>query len=350
MTDPVQGGRQFAFLLVDKFSMFSLAAAIDTFRSANRLLGRDFYGWTTVSADGDSVMASNGLPLKIDYSVADLPPVDILFVSVGLTTEFPGKSKVLAALRSWGRRGDALGALSVGSYLLAEAGQLDGYRCTIHWENRAGFVERFPDINCTGNVFEIDRKRYTCAGGTTSIDLMLEIVRGDFGSNLANGVANQFQHERIRSAGDRQRVGPERDLTGKSEKLREHRRTDGRQSRRAAVGGATRQVGRPVGAPGRAPVPAPPQCDARTLLHAAATGARARIAAPDQHADPRRGDRHRLHLALLFRPELPPAVRPAAIRRAPHHLLNGWLELRLRWVRRRPCQPCARACILTSVK
>ena len=53
MSDQIQGGRQFAFLLVDKFSMFSLAAAIDTFRSANRLLGRDFYGWTTVSADGD---------------------------------------------------------------------------------------------------------------------------------------------------------------------------------------------------------------------------------------------------------------------------------------------------------
>ena len=115
-----------------------------------------------------------------------MPPVDILFVSVGLTTEFPGKSKVLAALRSWGRRGGALGALSVGSYLLAEAGQLEGYRCTIHWENRAGFMERFPDIDCTGNVFEIDRKRYTCAGGTTSIDLMLEIVRCDFGPNLAN--------------------------------------------------------------------------------------------------------------------------------------------------------------------
>ena len=42
MSDPIQGGRQFAFLLVDKFSMFSLAAAIDAFRSANRLLGRDY--------------------------------------------------------------------------------------------------------------------------------------------------------------------------------------------------------------------------------------------------------------------------------------------------------------------
>lgn len=220
LSDTQAGGRQFAFLLVDKFPMFSLAAAIDIFRSANRLLGRDFYSWTTVSADGEAVTASNGLPIKTDYSVADMPQADILFVAVGLTTEFPGKSKVLGALRSWGRRGGALGALSIGSYLLAEAGQLDGYRCTIHWENRAGFVERFPEINCTGHVFEIDRKRYTCAGGTTSIDLMLEIVRIDLGSNIANGVANQFQHERIRSAVDRQRVGPERDLTGKSEKLR----------------------------------------------------------------------------------------------------------------------------------
>ncbi|HEY5817148.1 MAG TPA: GlxA family transcriptional regulator [Mesorhizobium sp.] len=200
--------------------MFSLAAAIDTVRSANRLLGRDYYSWTTVSADGDPVIASNDLPIKIDYSVADLQPADILFVCVGLTTDFPGKSKVLGALRNWGRRGGKLGALSVGSHLLAEAGQLDGYRCTIHWENRAGFLERFPEVECTGNVFEIDRKRYTCAGGTTSIDLMLEIVRADFGANIANSVANQFHHERIRSAGDRQRVGPERDLSGKSEKLR----------------------------------------------------------------------------------------------------------------------------------
>ena len=71
MSDPIQGNRQFAFLLVDKFSMFSLAAAIDCFRSANRLLGRDFYAWKTVSADGEAVMASNGIPIKIDYGVAD---------------------------------------------------------------------------------------------------------------------------------------------------------------------------------------------------------------------------------------------------------------------------------------
>lgn len=116
MPDGAQGGRQFAFLLVDKFPMFSLSAAIDVCRSANRLLGYDFYRWTTVSPDGDTVVASNGLPLKVDYSIADVPQVDILFVCVAINVEFPGKSKVLGALRNWGRRGQALGGLSVGSY------------------------------------------------------------------------------------------------------------------------------------------------------------------------------------------------------------------------------------------
>ena len=229
---------------------------------------------------------------------------------------------MLAALRSWGRRGGKLGALSVGSYLLAEAGQLDGYRCTIHWENRAGFMERFPEIDCTGNVFEIDRKRYTCAGGTTSIDLMLEIVRLDFGPNLANAVANQFQHERIRSAGDRQRVGPERDLTGKSEKLRKivELMADNLDEPYSAVqlaksaGLSVRQVERLF--------LRHLEHDAGTLLHAAQAGAGARTAAPDQHADPRRGDRHRLHLALLFRAELPAAIRPPAFRGTPHDILR----------------------------
>lgn len=212
--------RHMAFLVVDKFPLFSVAAVIDAARSANRLLGRQYYSWTMLSVDGAPVTPSNGLAINADYSAAAAPPADIYFVCAGLSTEFSGKSKVLSALRTWGRRGAGLGALSVGSQLLAEAGQLEGYRCTIHWENRAGFMERFPEIDCTGNVFEIDRKRYTSAGGTTAIDLMLEIIRMDFGADLANGVANQFHHERIRSAVDRQRTGPQRDLAGKSEKLR----------------------------------------------------------------------------------------------------------------------------------
>ncbi|MGL4489053.1 MAG: GlxA family transcriptional regulator [Rhizobiaceae bacterium] len=220
MSDLKGEHRLFSFLLIDRFGMFSLAAAVDAIRIANRLSDTNFYQWNTVSARGEIVQASNGMAVKPDHSLTDLPPPDILFVCASSFLDPPDKTKILTAIRAQGRRGGGLGAIVVGTVLLAEAGQLDGFRCTLHWENRAAFQSRFPNVECTGNVFEIDRKRYTCAGGTTALDLMLEIIRGDLGSDIANEVANQMQHERIRSGTDRQRVGRERDLSGRSEKLR----------------------------------------------------------------------------------------------------------------------------------
>lgn len=211
--------RHLAFLVVDKFSMLCLAAAMDPLRSANRIAGSTYYQWSLISLDGQPVQASNGMELTVDHSIDDNIKCDILFVCAGYRVDIPGKSHLLAKLRERARRGGAVGGLSIGSHFLGSAGLLNGYDCTIHWENRASFQEDYPEANCTGHVFEVDRNRYTSAGGTTSIDLMLHIVAEDFGPQIANEVANQFQHERIRTNMDRQRVGPERDLAGKSEKL-----------------------------------------------------------------------------------------------------------------------------------
>ncbi len=200
--------------------MFCVSAAIDVLRSANLVSGQTFYHWSAISHDGEPVRASNGLTIKPAHSVGDIPAADLIFIIASMNLDFPGKARVISQLRALGRRGASLGALSVGSHVLAEAGQLEGHRCTIHWENRAAFREAFPHIECTSNVYEIDRKRYTAAGGITGIDLMLELVRGDFGADIANKVANNFQYERIRSHLDRQRVGREPDLAAKSDKLR----------------------------------------------------------------------------------------------------------------------------------
>jgi transcriptional regulator GlxA family with amidase domain len=213
--------RVIGFLLVHRFPMFSLAAAVDTMRTANHTLGRQFYRWVTISFDGQPVIASNGMKLNVDHSLKDVPACDIVFVCAGTQIDVPEKAAVLSALRRWGRAGAALGALTLGSHILAQSGQLDGHRCTIHWENRAGFRESFPDIECSANVYEIDAKRYTSAGGTTSMDLFLEIIRRDLGAPIADEVAGQFQHERVRQTSDRQRVGPGRDLATKSPVLRQ---------------------------------------------------------------------------------------------------------------------------------
>jgi transcriptional regulator GlxA family with amidase domain len=44
----------------------------------------------------------------------------------------------------------------------------------------------------------IDRERYTCAGGTAALDLILHLVSHVYGDGLAQAIANQFQVDRIR--------------------------------------------------------------------------------------------------------------------------------------------------------
>ena len=113
---------------------------------------------------------------------------------------------MLTWLRREARRGLAIGAVCTGAQVIAEAGLLDGRRCTIHWENRDSFEEDFPDIELTPNVYVIDRDRYTAAGGAASTDLMLKLIARRHGAELANLVADQMIHTSIRSDQDEQRL------------------------------------------------------------------------------------------------------------------------------------------------
>jgi transcriptional regulator GlxA family with amidase domain len=188
----------FVIFVLSDLSMMTLAATIEPLRSLNRLLNRTAYEWKLASLKGGLVATSNGIVLetvKVDEAVAD---ADYIFVCGGSRVNHGEKPAHLAFLRDAARNGQRVGALSTGSYLLARAGILTGYRCTIHWENRPAFKEDFPHLECTNNLFEIDRGRLTCSGGTAAMDLMLYLIEQKHGRELAGAVANQFHHERIR--------------------------------------------------------------------------------------------------------------------------------------------------------
>ena len=196
-----------AFLLVENLSMMSLASAIEPLRSLNRLLDREAFRWRLASLDGAVVGASNGIPLPTTPIAEALSGAEYLFVCGGLRIQEAEERRILAALRRADRDGIAIGSLSTGTYLLARAGLLNGYRCTIHWENRPAFEEEFVDLDCTGKLYEIDRDRLTCSGGTAALDLMLHLIAERHSDELARRVANQFHHERIRDQREEQRGG-----------------------------------------------------------------------------------------------------------------------------------------------
>lgn len=198
--------RTFGFLLLPRFSLLAFTSAVEPMRSANRLAGQQLYDWRLISRNGGPVASSGGIEVMTQAAISDVDRIPDLFVVAGLDAQAFDDRAILSWLRRLERVGCRLGALTTGSYILARAGLLDGYRCTIHWENLAGFREDFPGIDATTEVYEIDRNRMTCSGGTAAMDLMLGLIAADHGRELATAVAEQFIHERIRAPGEPQRM------------------------------------------------------------------------------------------------------------------------------------------------
>jgi transcriptional regulator GlxA family with amidase domain len=197
---------RFVFLLLERFTLIAFAGAIEPLRLANRMAGRTLYEWRVVTETGGPVTASNGVTVEADGGLEEVGRDAVILAVGGLDVKQAITRPVLSWLRREARRGGAVGALCTGAQLLAEAGLLEGRRCTIHWENRDGFEEEFPDIDLLPNVYVIDRDRYTAAGGAASSDLMLKLIARRHGADLATLVADQMIHTSIRSDQDEQRL------------------------------------------------------------------------------------------------------------------------------------------------
>ncbi|MBL8894983.1 MAG: GlxA family transcriptional regulator [Rhizobiales bacterium] len=203
---PQELPQNFAFIMVPEFTMMPVTSAIEPLRIANRLSEKTLYKWTMHSEDGKPVAASNGILAMVNGDLDAIPEHATVVVCGGLNVQRYAEKRLLSWLRKADRRGHDIGALCTGAHILAEAGLLDGYKCTIHWENLPGFSEAFPEIDATGGLFEIDRDRFSSAGGTTALDMMLTLIASQHGADLASAVAEAIVHSPIRHHSEHQRM------------------------------------------------------------------------------------------------------------------------------------------------
>lgn len=205
-SQPIKTPQRIAFLLVPNFSLMAFTSSVEPLRAANRESGSDLYRWHTLSPDGGAVTASNGVSLEPDGCIHDDLEADALFVCAGLRASQFQDEPTFNRLRMLARGGLALGGVCTGPLLLARAKLLDGYRCTIHWENVEGFVELYPQLKITATLYEVDRDRYTCSGGTAPLDMMINSISLDHGQDLAVQVAEMMLHHVMRHPHDTQRL------------------------------------------------------------------------------------------------------------------------------------------------
>jgi transcriptional regulator GlxA family with amidase domain len=196
-----------AFLLVPQFSMMAFSAAIEPLRSANRVTERQLFEWRLVSVDGKEVTASNGIAIRVHQALDKLHAIDMLVVCAGLEPmQFESSHRLHHQLRRLARHGAMVGAISSGSFILAEAGLLTGRRCTVHWEYADLLRSRHPSLKVSRDLYVVDRDVFTCSGGTAALDMMLHFVSEASSADIALAVAEQFIHPQIRRQEDHQRL------------------------------------------------------------------------------------------------------------------------------------------------
>ncbi|WP_226782238.1 GlxA family transcriptional regulator [Oceaniglobus trochenteri] len=198
--------RHFVFLLLDNFTLLSFASAIESLRIANRLARTQLYSWVIAGEGGEPVSSSVGTVFQTDSDLDELNRDDTVLVCGGIDVSGATTKRVVNWLRREARRGVTIGGLCTAGHTLARAGLLDGKRATIHWENQDSFAEEFEEVTLTKSVFVIDGNRYTTAGGTSSIDLMLKLIADEHGETLASAVADQLIYSSIRTDQDIQRL------------------------------------------------------------------------------------------------------------------------------------------------
>ena len=155
--------------------------------------------------DGQPVESSSGFVVPVqgtlDQLLEDATP-DVFFVMSSYHYQHHTTPQVIELLKRNRNRLPIIGGLDAGSYMLAKAGLLNGYKATIHWVELEPFSENFRKIEVCGNRYIIDRNRITAGGATTALDLMLALIKLDYGETIAMGVAELliFDTQRPESA------------------------------------------------------------------------------------------------------------------------------------------------------
>ena len=182
--------RRIAFVLLEHFSMMAFTGAVDAIVTANLLSRNPLYRFQAVSLEGGAVLSDLGISIAADAELQalDANQLDMLIVCGGYRSELDPPRAVLERLRAIARKGATMGALWNGSCVLAKAGLLDGYTCTVHPESRAGLEEDCPRVKLLPTPFVIDRDRISSAGANSALGMMLAVIRHQHGDDVVRGI------------------------------------------------------------------------------------------------------------------------------------------------------------------
>ncbi len=193
MHAPAPAGPLVVALAFDGAPLFELSLPAEIFGLPRPEFGAEWYRFALASADGRPIRTGAGWSLSVDGDLALLAAAELVVIPGWRTADSTVPAPLRDAMLDAHARGARFASICSGAFLLAELGLLDGRRATTHWMHAPLLARRYPRVAVASDILFADGGDVlTSAGSAAGIDLLLHIVRKDFGVARANAVAKRL--------------------------------------------------------------------------------------------------------------------------------------------------------------
>jgi transcriptional regulator GlxA family with amidase domain len=174
------------------FEVFSVARKPDQDSEEDNL-----FRAITIAEEDRIINCRGGLLVQPHYTIANHPDLDIVVVPGGKGTR---KERYNQNLLDWitlqDQKIELLTSVCTGSFLLAEAGKLDGLTATTHWASVESMRETYESITMQADTRFVDQGRIiTSAGISAGIDMSLHVVSRVHGQETAAWTARRMEYD-----------------------------------------------------------------------------------------------------------------------------------------------------------
>lgn len=210
------------FVLARSFTLSAFALFVDTLRLASDEAdksGRVLADWHVLGSTRHLITSSCGVQVAPTSDFIDPKAFHYIVVVGGLlnadtvidnqTADYVKKAAELKV---------PLIGVCTGTFILAELGLMKNHQTCVSWLHYQAFRERFPDnVVRSDRLFNLDRNRGSCAGGSSAADMAASIVRRHISRDAERNALEVLQIERARSGLD---IQPRRPLSIECEDAR----------------------------------------------------------------------------------------------------------------------------------
>lgn len=182
-----------AILAYDGLCTFEFGCAIELFALDRPELNVDWYRYTVCAVEPGPLRAMGGLTVQVAHGLEALAQADTIVVPGWHDIDAAPAPALVAALQAARARGTRICSICSGAFVLAQAGLLDGRRATTHWRYLDHMRARHPRVTLDAAALYVDDGGIvTSAGSAAGLDMLLHLVRADFGADIANRVAQRL--------------------------------------------------------------------------------------------------------------------------------------------------------------